>query len=347
MKHHIYVFGAGASKASANMPIGKDLVWKYHSDCPTFVPLNDNGKPNLEEENIEFQELAKFYDLVAPIYPEYSDLPNKHRNRGLEIVSCDQIPKRHYIDEILEEMNRRKNYEGVELIRRLIFEHITEITKDKWNEDSLYKRFVDKVLLAHFEDQYTFISFNFDVLLSGAAYEKNIFFDYRLEFDSIDPKIKKYYLAQKTFKLIKLNGSLDWGICPSCGRIHLYFPPLSKNFFDEQKCSGNCSNTIQPLIVIPHESHKLESLWELASRELKSADIITIIGYSFPEYDKAVRDLFARALRPDVKIEVVDLCKDDGIRKIICKYKKMFPKIRLNPEDIFLNGFKGYMDKRM
>jgi hypothetical protein len=81
---------------------------------------------------------------------------------------------------------------------------------------------------------------------------------------------------------------------------------------------------------------------------LKRASKITIIGYSFPEYDQKVVDLFSGSLGPNTKLEVVNHCEHGGDEKkkreaIHLKYRQVFPMLKTEI-DIYLNGFEGYID---
>ena len=335
---HVYVFGAGASAASANTPLGRDLVWNYPLDCGLLVPYDDNGSPDLQEENERLSNYREFLKLAASIYPECQPLPekwDKRRNKWFDIRGC--LNKRHYVDEILEILQQKGDTKGVEFVRRLIFEHLAESSIDSENPSGnlLYKKFIGRVLKNSDPGQVTIISFNFDVLLHE-DFDANVYFDYLLKFDCIDANRKKFYTQNNPIKLIKLNGSIDWGICPSCNRLHLYYPFMFKNFFDNKRCSGNCGESVQPFIITPHEEpypKMIQPLWSSARKELQTANIVTVIGYSFPEYDCKVVNLFSRSLGTHTKLQVVDCCcrkeDEDSKRKtIIMKYKRLFPMLK-------------------
>ena len=302
---HVYVFGAGASTASANTPLGRDLVWNYHLDCGLVVPIN-SGVPDLSEENENFKN--------------FRNLPKEWDSRGEYTFDLyDRIEKKHYVDELLEILYRNGRKLGIELVRKLIFEHLVESSIGSQN--LLYKKFVSEILKNDSKRQVSIISFNFDFLLHEDS-QNGVYFDYMLNFDWIDSN-RQRYAHTNPIKLIKLNGSLDWGICPSCNRLYLYFPHMFKHSYDDKKCSLKCDEHIQPFIVIPHEKYRsiIEPLWALAAKELKHADNVTIIGYSFPEYDKKVIDLFSSSLAPHAKLQVVNRCErkedDDKNRKYI------------------------------
>ncbi len=350
---HVYVFGAGASAASANTPLGRDLVWNYPLDCGLLVPYDDNGSPGLQEENERFSNYREFLKLAASIYPEYKFLLKEWDNRGDMVFDTRGIlnkrlrNKRHYVDEILMILQQKGDTKGVELVRRLMFEHLTESSIGSKN--LLYKGFIDRVLKSNHLCQFTILSFNFDVLLHE-DFDANVCFDYLLKFDWIDNNRKKFYAQSNPIKLIKLNGSIDWGICPSCNRLHLYYPFMFKNFFDNERCSGNCGEPIQPFVIIPHQPYPkiIQPLWSSAGKELQRANIVTVIGYSFPEYDHEVVNLFSGSLGTHTKLQVVDHCgrKEDEDSKretIIMKYKRLFPMLK-QEIDIHLDGFEGYLD---
>lgn len=345
--NHVFVFGAGASTASANTPLGRDLVWNYHPDCGLLVPIN-NGVPDLSEENENFKNFRKFLELCSSIYPEFKNLPKKWDGRGEEIFHLyDRIEKKHYVDELLEILHRNGNKLGIELVRKLIFEHLVESSIGSQN--LLYKKFITEILKNDSKRQVSIISFNFDFLLHE-DFKDDVYLDYLLKFDWIDSNRQRIYARTNPVKLIKLNGSLDWGICPSCNRLYLYFPHMFRHSYDDKMCLLKCDEPIQPFIVIPHEKYKniIKPLWASAERELKRANIVTIIGYSFPEYDKKVIDLFSSSLAPYAKLQVVNYCErkeqEDGKRNaILMQYKQLFPTLKTEI-DIYLNGFEGYID---
>jgi hypothetical protein len=101
---------------------------------------------------------------------------------------------------------------------------------------------------------------------------------------------------------------------------------------------------------MPHQEYgeKIQRLWDSANAELKQAEKITVIGYSFPEYDHKVIALFRDSVQRNVKIEVIDYCESEDhiplrtsqIRK---RYSAMFPG--LDGIEIMMDGFDGYMER--
>jgi signal peptidase I len=344
----IFVLGAGASAASGNTPLGNELVWNYHADSTSLKTYNSKGVPDLREDNKKFQRFENFLKVVEKHYPELEGIRLKYNQRGDRFFHAPFSPqKKYYIDEILRVIQERGDIEGVELIRNLIYEHI--VYSSIGYPDIAYGRFKNEILNNRIASSVSIISLNFDYLLHE-DFREEISFDYVVPFDKIDENRARQYKRKNPIPLIKLNGSLDWGICDKCDCLFLYFLPRGREFFINKMCDSGCGQFIRPFIVIPHERHRdrINSLWNKAKMELRQAKKVTIIGYSFPEYDHKVISLFQEALPPNVELEIVDYCesnenefaKRSSMRQ---RYSKMFPYLKTEIK-IHLGGFRTYID---
>ncbi len=125
---------------------------------------------------------------------------------------------------------------------------------------------------------------------------------------------------------------------------------MFRNFFDNKRCTIKCDIPIQPFIIVPHEQYQaiIEPLWSATEKELKRANKVTVIGYSFPEYDRKVIDLFSSSLGVNTELQVISHCEnhedEDRKRKAITmQYRRLFPTLKAEI-GIHLNGFEGYLD---
>jgi len=351
---HIFVLGAGASHESANTPLGRDLVWNYHRDCADLLP-DINGKPDQSKENIDYLNFSKFIRLAALIYSDLAWLPKEWENRGWKVFELHgRLLKKHYVDEMLERLQIRGNKEGAKLVRQLIFEHIAQASFNSQvmpYNNTLYKRFVKEILKNKAPQTTSIISLNYDYMLQEKEFDNEVYFDYLIDFDCIDHNRAQFYRYNNPIPLIKLNGSLDWGICENCGRLHLYYPDMHATSYEGKACTRpQCGGIVSPSIVIPHEnrSEKMNSLWNVARDHLKEAVKVTVIGYSFPEYDKEVIRLFRESLDTNVCLEVVDKCRygqeKEQAELIRNKYKCLFQDANRSFEIRTLDGFSDYLD---
>jgi len=334
----VYVFGAGASHASGRTPLGPNLIWDYYMSCSTMYKII-NGKPDSTEHKKEFINLEKFLELFEQVYPERKGEKNsylKALDEGMDYQppSFHYGNKKYYFDEMVRILKDKGNQEGIELIRQLTLEHIGGISID--SDNSLYRRFVSG-LKTKVPEQISIISFNFDCLLCD-DFKNEIYFDYLIKFDA--DLSHRAYDKHDRIALIKPNGSLDWAICSKCNRITLLLPLIAQQSYNNRYCKidNTCHANLKPLIYLPYEgkSELMNILWNKAKMCLSQADIVTIIGYSFPEYDKEVMEIFQQCLSSRIALNIVDVDKD------VCeRIKDLFPVVK--NIKISLDGFQGYL----
>ena len=157
------------------------------------------------------------------------------------------------------------------------------------------------------ESTCSLLTFNYDIALDYALVHAGISHDYCLA-PSTDRSV---------LKLLKLHGSLNWAMCPTCHRIKPV--PVSMDtvlelannspissftlpaaaIIGESKCE-ECSSplTAEPVIVPPIWNKitgpdQLAHVWKQAAVELGQAENIVCIGYSLPESDSFFKYLFA------------------------------------------------------
>lgn len=196
----------------------------------------------------------------------------------------------------------------------------------------------------------TVITFNYDLVLDHALYGLGVEPDYHHEVFDPGPA----HLARRPlrFLVLKLHGSINWGVCPNC-RAQLYIqsrkPGPMLSWFPQQLCA-NCKKQIyQPLLVPPtwdkHEHQDiLQRVWTEAFEQMKSANRICVIGYSMPETDAFFKYLLTLALSESSRLSkliVVDLGSSD----VETRWKKMldplFQQRRFTYHPEGLVGFWG------
>lgn len=343
----VFVFGAGASKAAADAPLGSELVWQYPAQCDRFT---QRSAPTPKERIPDF---TRFLEVAAEIFPEKKQELDRWNKLDPQQMFRNLQDKKYYVDNLLKELQHRGNSEAAESVRKLIFKHIIGPTRRKYNQHTLYEDFKQKILRNRKPGTIAIISFNFDFLLHEDVGDA-LSFDYLLDFNWIESDRRS---SSNGIPLIKLNGSLDWGICRKCDHLHMYIYPMQPSFYDQKKCTNHgCEGVVEPFIVIPHEEYvgRIGVLWTKAKETLSQACKITIIGYSFPEYDKRVIRLFEESLRSNAEIAEIEVVDKSNIRnhnfavkrrkekEVKEKYRQMFPEL-INEVKVQLGGFEEYM----
>ena len=173
-----------------------------------------------------------------------------------------------------------------------------------------YKFFIELLSYLRSEAQprhtVSVLTFNYDIALDYAFYVERIAVDYALEPES----------QRGAVPLLKLHGSLNWGVCSNCKKIipwnlmdyfhnrswHPFHSneesaiiDIGSNLKNHQHCNVNLLD--EPVLVPPtwnkSEHHAtLSSVWSRAAKELAEAENIFVIGYSLPDSDAFFRYLY-------------------------------------------------------
>ncbi len=312
---HIYMLGAGASKASANTPIGSELVWDYYEDCSTLYLMADSGRPDANDQaarNQEYQYYSEFLSIMDEYFPELDELSKWEtaiKTAGTYIPPTKiKGFKQYFIDEFLRLLEEKLDKKSISVVKRLILEHITKVVCGDPNK--LYEKFIENL-----PPDAVLMTTNFDTQLTKKAIGSDIFFDYEIEFDDVDNGAGEYYYKKGGQKVLRLNGSLNWGVCTKCNKLKLFSPHVSAQNYDLERCSmtANCRGQLEPYIVMPHQKYdtRMKAVWTKAAQKLQEATHVTIIGYSFPIYDQEVVNLFRVNTAPNANIVIVDLYDQD------------------------------------
>lgn len=156
---------------------------------------------------------------------------------------------------------------------------------------------------------FSILTFNYDLLVDAALLSHDIGVDYGL--------IDREDWSGITMPLLKLHGSLNWGVETESKQIKPWFcRQFMRDPYANVKKDGlmtkvgrsiyefsSYSNTRKqinelPFIVPPSwnkadSHHQIASVWGRAAQELSEADSIYIIGYSLPDTDSFFRQLYA------------------------------------------------------
>lgn len=151
----------------------------------------------------------------------------------------------------------------------------------------------------------TFIGLNYDILIDRAIFsETGSDPDYGVATKPEDEQhLGPVEGGGEHVMLLKLHGSLNWLLCPTCNM--LFFDRYEKSAvhlpgrIHRIPCPA-CREPRVPLIVPPTffkvmSCYFLQCIWRRAEESLKQADRIIFCGYSFPDADIHVKYLLKRA----------------------------------------------------
>jgi hypothetical protein len=169
------------------------------------------------------------------------------------------------------------------------------------------------------------LTFNYDLAFDVALLQEKSKFSYCLNSETN---------ARKNIRYCKLHGSLNWGIETITNKVECAELNLSATLNDhdllevskvrlrvDELWESKKDKLIQhPLIVPPTgEKQRLQNLmkpvWKEAAKILKSAEILVIIGYSFPVNDQFFKSFFSLSTigKSDLeKVFIIDPSKESA-----------------------------------
>lgn len=330
MKNNVViVYGSGASYASGysvNIKLLIDNLDKSESFKP---PTDQNFFKKIPKEYIKYRysALSRFKDTFYPPGESRSlekiwtdvDINHKHitldtynwkleseeylHNLSNNYLSMDL--KHEYFDGIFFDTSPRYNkykYLGDcgRDFRKLIYDIYSSYTEPNGKD---YLRLLHTTLNSSKYSNIGYVTFNYDCYLEQSLA------DTRLKYIALNDKTDCYNtLMHAGIPIVKLHGSLSWAEIRNGAIYKIIYNafPYSKESQVEPKYKGD-KNWLQPAIIPPtimkqeiNDDSRLEhdltktilQQWRAAITLLTEADLIIIVGYSFPLADHHVDRLF-------------------------------------------------------
>lgn len=346
----VILLGAGASYPDG-VPLQKDIL-----------PIILDGK----NEEIESSEIGS---AVVKFIRENFSVTNKKNYPQLEAIFG-------FLDYFLyqrESLNSFYSNSYIFTLKEHLIKLIHYVVNYKTNKPShCYLEFWNQI--EETNKNISLLTLNYDTLLEQAfndLYQQNNYIDYCINFmnyEHID-QLSNYHFwvnpreplpvkADKLphlFKIIKIHGSLNWKYCNCCNQVML--TPwdrkidLKKNKFlgytypDKKEYEFLCPidhTEFQTLIMPPTfvknlKQPVLSQLRNEASREIRAAKKIIIIGYSLSYADIHIKALFKKNLAPETEIIVVNPKMNSKVKQ---KFESLSNKIKFikSPFEEFLNS---------
>lgn len=338
-KNKVFLLGAGASK-----PAGAPLVKEFFA----------NGISHLKRRTAFPDKLDNYKNFFAYLKNRYGfdiNNPDPYRSEPFAFVENTKINIEQILSDIEEEISGgNKNVEDARKEAfRFVFLTLENAVKDGSNNDC-YLDFVKKKIDI-FSDDCTVITFNYEIMLERAL--PRGYFSYGIDVDR--DKIINFCSYEKSYKnnllLLKLHGSLNWAVCSQCSKMYLFW---SQRYDDisKKKCES-CSSNLEPVLIPParvksnHLKHLwkgvgLEKLWKMAKGKIAIADEITIIGYSFGEYDYEATGLILDTVKANMKKPILYIA-DPSAEKIYSKIANSVLERNHFEKVCLFSGFKEYL----
>lgn len=270
----VYVIGAGFSKGMG-LPASKDFV---SSDSFEYL------KEKLKDDSLCVEKIKNLQNYVQ------FRIENKYCDENIESV-LNHVATAKYLD--MESMTENTNYSADNIFDDLLW-YIARSIKEKTFDDKITIPNEYSVFLASvYENKDTLITFNYDLLLEAILGSLGHGYSYGIDEKNTDNEQL----------ILKLHGSLNWGLCEKCGPVDVFDNILTFEKDSTVSCPLCQQNITSPLLVPPviykdsyyNEQPLVRESWSLANEALSQTKKIVFIGFSMAQ-DAYVAELFKLSL---------------------------------------------------
>lgn len=296
----VFILGAGASRQA-----GGPLMSDFLDRAETLMRLQNLGTTEVQND---------FNDVFTAI----AELQGVHSKSFLDLANIEVVFGAIEMARLVGKLGERNIEQIVKLgesIITLIYKtleyNIKFPVRDQYTYPpdpyDIFLEVLSNVNREHLKNgrighEYSFITFNYDLALDFTLNYHRTSYDYCL---SDEP-------AYGSTPILKLHGSINWGICEKCNKIIPYninkanfniWPNAKFVYYDlgsNLRNVNHCDTLLKgPPVLIPPTWNKtgyhqqLGNVWKRAALELSDAENIFVIGYSLPETDSFFRYLYA------------------------------------------------------
>ncbi len=334
MNKHVFIFGAGASK-DEGLPIQEELLYRYFMD----------------------NQSDQFRELIASYFKDFFNL-------DINDVNHNAIPTFEEALGIIEAAIDNEQSFGPDYSQRMLrqlrtalimamgiaIEHCSRNTNNT-HQRLMQVLFSDAVFQ---NDEYGFISFNYDLLLDKAlmnVLENDIYVDYGISFANeiiSRPPFEHWESpGEQRIRYMKPHGSFNWMHCPTCNSMYITGVKESRIFstgylHSVEHClkdQTELSYVMHPpsLYYKTHRNIYLQLVWKYTYDLLAEADDLYFIGYALKDADVWMKYMLKKSqVQKRKQIHVINPQPADQLQT---KFERL-----LGPVQYHENDFSTFVD---
>lgn len=291
------LLGAGASSEDG-APLQSEIFNKY------FAGLRRAG---LLQEDDEARALIKYFQRMFNIDVATCDAHTLFPTFEEAIGVLDLAVMR---DEAYQEFT---NHEILSL-RHYLIKLMTRVISDQLdNPREHHQQLVQNLIRCDKLRETIILSTNYDILIDDALalHSPEFGLDYGIDFANVTAGSCVHPGPERSIKLYKFHGSLNWLYCPTCNTIEL--TPFQQAVRYPANCHL-CGSQFSTLIVPPTYFKILTNVylgmvWVKAEIVLREVRHLIFCGYSFPDVDMRIKYLLKRIQsyrRHDLLVTVIN-----------------------------------------
>lgn len=357
MEKEVFILGAGFSKG-VGAPLQSEIL-------PEIISFNTNKLFGQEKEIFEENILKLKMLLTDHMFLDLDD--------AINIIDLEDIYTP--LDKCIINNYSFRNISLPEVVdyRRsldaLISIYMNKKLEEQTGDQTYISKFADYIVKKKELKKNDFISFittNWDIIFDNAIFnslnQKKGVLDYCcyatqfMQDDAYMPSLIAIEKGYFNIKLLKLHGSMNWLLCPRCGRLYVTYnrkisieqylsKPICRichNNYSTSKANDGGATLVGQLLMPTYikdiNNIQIKLIWQNASIELSESSKIIFIGYSFPTADYELRQLLSRCVPHTTSIEVVLVSPENS--EVEKRYKSFFGKRKIS---FNYNGVNEYI----
>ena len=322
--HNVYILGAGFSR-DAGLPLLNDFLDKMREARVSLKGIEskesaiDNVLAFRMEASASNDKIRINLNNLEELLSLASALPNENGSTylhglplaiGSTLNYCQNLynknPSKKWTIECPDSLLSTPSWEPLG--------YEDESTKPKKRRVPVYDvitGLMSGILDSSPDQQNTIITFNYDTLIEDALSRMGGKCTYGIP-ETVSGEIPKDWCLleqnetdEKTLYLLKLHGSINWGVPKKDKKTHRT-PKIFFRTFSELLESGNWP-LIEPPTWKKGTNDILGNVWAKAVQRLKTATRIIVIGYSCPQTDPYFRFLLAAGLKDNISLTSIHI----------------------------------------
>lgn len=320
---NVIFFGAGASKADG-APLQGELFNDFFAEA--FSPSSKEAKLKAKIQDFFQEYFGIQLGDETPLYPTFEEV--------LGILEFALSREERFKSNL-------STTDLVDIRKSLIMMIAVILDKKLSGRARCHKKLINKLKESGALQETCFVSLNYDILIDNAIAEiyPDFDLDYGINFTNYSQDDDWHKPScEKSIKLFKLHGSLNWLYCPICCSLTL--TPKEKGvcklLYNPDECNClHCSCSTVPIIIPPTyfkvmSNYYLREVWHKTEEILRDAQKIVFCGYSFPDADIHLKYLLKRVeLYRNRNLEIVVVNNHPGKSDFLkteerLRYKRFF-----------------------
>ncbi len=283
-----------------------------------------SGIPGLKDIPSKLVEKARRYN-IREVIDYVSSVPDLEKAFTLLQV-LEVLDKFNLFDLVkLKKIKSLKHYKFVhDTLRRFLDQWLDELFRVEPNDiHNSIAEFIYSLFKNNIQIDISIVTTNYDCCLEKALLYRNI---------DINTYITERSNCKSCIKLIKIHGSINWYYCPHCLNVQEYDIRKIYDYICREHISilPRCKNDdylMEKLVVLPYyfkpfQVPKIIDIWHKGKDVIANSNLILIVGYSFPDTDDYLRQIFKQSFMSNNTFVIV-INPSETVRAEMEKFSEM------------------------